>query len=469
MSAVVDAAAIAAEVARLLQTQAPKRALRTFGAIADDWLLTEAKRLVCPDNERRHLTHLEPLWSLTEETLTPRRVKEHLAALLRPHGTLGAATVNKVRSTGKRVIREAQINSEWLAENPFALTRREKEPRPDHETLTLAEVICVLPVLREDRRREFLFHVYLGPRPGEERALLKEDVDRANRVVTFRRSNGRDTTKTGRTRKVPVPDELWPVLEEALAVSPCDLVFPTADGRQQRHDTKLSRMLRDTLRRAGLVTGWDYVCRRKGCGYRDEQVGAERQERQCPLCRMHLWARGRVKQVRWYDLRHTSATLHRRAGCDPLVVQLALGHSPKSVTDDVYTHLDEDYCRKELNKLSLKLPTPPTHQGGHDGGGNTTSNKEEPMRDGANGSVGDMRPRAWEARALPTELPPQNLAGGVLQRLLTVKQVADTLSVSPAKVYSLLAEGAIPTVWVGDSRRVRPADLAAYVQRGGRP
>jgi hypothetical protein len=67
-----------------------------------------------------------------------------------------------------------------------------------------------------------------------------------------------------------------PILKEALDHSPenCKLVFPTEHCQPecctpQRADTKLTRMLGDAIRHAGLVTGYKYSCRRKGCGHHE--------------------------------------------------------------------------------------------------------------------------------------------------------------------------------------------------------
>lgn len=325
----------------------------TFAELAEDWMRSEGVRLVEPENERRHIGHLKPLWILTEEQLRPGKVKEVLAALLKPTGHLGAATVNKVRSTGRRIIREAQINDRWLGPNPFEIVRRYRQTRPKHRTLSLEEVRRLLPYLREDRRREALVMLYLGTRPGEWKALRREDLDFNSGWMVVRRSNGRDQTKTGKERRVPITDGLRPVLEEAMAEAPASspLVFPNSKGELQRADVKLSRMLHGALTRAGLVTGFRYSCRRKGCGHQEER--REKEQLRCPKCSMKLWVNGIPLPVRFYDLRHSAATLHRMAGCDPLVIQLVLGHAAENLTDSVYTHLSDDYVREQLNKLKL--------------------------------------------------------------------------------------------------------------------
>jgi excisionase family DNA binding protein len=51
------------------------------------------------------------------------------------------------------------------------------------------------------------------------------------------------------------------------------------------------------------------------------------------------------------------------------------------------------------------------------------------------------------------------------QLLLTVKQTASALSLSVAKVYELLASGAIASVHVGRARRVPRAELERFVDQ----
>ena len=50
-----------------------------------------------------------------------------------------------------------------------------------------------------------------------------------------------------------------------------------------------------------------------------------------------------------------------------------------------------------------------------------------------------------------------------LERLLTVKQVADILAISPSKVYQLLSEGQIPAMRIGISVRVAAKIGRAHV------
>jgi excisionase family DNA binding protein len=57
------------------------------------------------------------------------------------------------------------------------------------------------------------------------------------------------------------------------------------------------------------------------------------------------------------------------------------------------------------------------------------------------------------------------LPGGA-ERLLTVREVAERLSVCTATVYRLCERGELPHVRVSNAIRVRPADVDAFLARG---
>lgn len=332
---------------------APKRVEVPFGELGRAWLERIRLRRVDPENERRHLAHLGPLWGLTESTLTVAAIQTRFAEL-REDG-LAPQTLNKLRSTGRLVIRDAQADRLWAGPNPFDLVRRLKEPRRRYETLSAAEVMAVQPHLSPVRLRQFRVSVFLGLRPGEMLALRKEDVDFAKALIYVRRSHGRDETKTGRDRTLPLLAAVAGDLVEAIASSPSELVFPREGGERQRADTKLTRVLRTAMAAAKVCDGWTYKCRRKGCGAEPLEFADFSSELDCPKCEMRLWPVAKVRPVRWYDLRHTCATLHRLAGADPLAIKLVLGHAARDTTDDVYTHLDDAFVRAELSKLEKLL------------------------------------------------------------------------------------------------------------------
>lgn len=335
-------------VARLRQGLAQRLATRTFGQLAQDWLSRISRRRVCPENERRHVRHLSALAHLREGELTKAVIEEVLGAL-----ELGPATLNKVRGTGRLIIRDAQGNGRWRGLNPFELVARLRQCRPTWQTLSRDEAVRVLRVLTVEQRRLVKLMLLAGPRPGEALGLHKLDVDLEGRMLRIRRSHGRAQTKTGREREFPIHAELLEDLRAAMAASSSELVFPRRDGRRQRADTKLTRMLRVALLAAGIVTGWRYRCLKRRCAFAGELYRKELEALPCPECGELMWRRGIPRALRFYDLRHSSATLYRKAGTDALVIREMLGHASRNQTDATYTHLDADYQRAELSRLTL--------------------------------------------------------------------------------------------------------------------
>lgn len=53
-----------------------------------------------------------------------------------------------------------------------------------------------------------------------------------------------------------------------------------------------------------------------------------------------------------HDCRHTFTTQMRKCGCDPLVLQLLVGHRPSTITERVYTHIDLEELREGLELLN---------------------------------------------------------------------------------------------------------------------
>jgi len=233
----------------------------------------------------------------------------------------------------------------------------------------------VPPVLAElaDRWRPiFAAAVFTGAREGELCGLRKTDVDLSARQVTFARSWGRQTTKSGKARTVPIHPELEPFIRAALDASPSALVFPRPDGGMMSEETDFSGVLRRALGRAGLVTGYRHVCRARvnAAGVRDRtaprcehaEAAPDRGLRRCPVHGDKLWPVAQVRPIRFHDLRHTCASLLLQSGVTLPTVSRILGHADVRLTLDRYGHLAPEFMRAELEKLTL-LPLPPPAPG----------------------------------------------------------------------------------------------------------
>jgi len=80
-----------------------------------------------------------------------------------------------------------------------------------------------------------------------------------------------------------------------------------------------------------------------------------------------LLAKAGLPDIRFHDLRHTSATLLLAQGVHPKVVQERLGHSNISVTLDIYSHVLPDLQKEAADQLDRVLAgdsdKPPRMQG----------------------------------------------------------------------------------------------------------
>lgn len=56
-----------------------------------------------------------------------------------------------------------------------------------------------------------------------------------------------------------------------------------------------------------------------------------------------------------HDCRHTFATRMRECGCEPLILQLLLGHTPTTITERVYTHITLAELSQNLELLNYEL------------------------------------------------------------------------------------------------------------------
>ncbi len=209
-------------------------------------------------------------------------------------------SVPRLQSVGAEPSIHALIGG-W-PERRSASTRR-KVPDPHHDILTPEEVIPFFTALAPGERPIFAAAIFTGLRKSELCGLLKTDVDLAGRRITVCRAYGRPWPKGRKKRIVRIATELVPFIEYALEALPGPWLLPDRKGRMHTPNWKPEKLLRTALRRAGIVTGFLHVCRRKGCGH--EQEEKDKTQRLCPKCKMKLWPRAKSRPLRFHELRHT--------------------------------------------------------------------------------------------------------------------------------------------------------------------
>jgi integrase len=273
-------------------------------------------------------------------------------------------TINGLRGTLGTLFNRARKARIWMGINPTIDVQPREVPRRIHATLRAEEIPLVMAHVPLDWRPIFMTALYTGMRKGEILGLRKQDVDLANRLVTVARSYEATTTKGKHADIIPIAEPLLPVFEAAMEASPCELMFPDSEGRMRGPETDPQLILRHALGRAGLVDGYEHVCRRcaaRGKPHLERQKDAE--PRRCPECNMKLWPRALPRQMRFHDLRHSTATLLIRAGVDLHRVQRILRHKDSKLTSDTYAHLEVEDLRDAVNRIAPRpTPRPPDQQ-----------------------------------------------------------------------------------------------------------
>jgi Phage integrase family len=172
-------------------------------------------------------------------------------------------------------------------------------------------------------------------------------------------------------------------------------------------DVRLQHVLRRALARAGIVTGFEHVCRRHGCGF--VQSSSDGELRRRPKDGRKLWPKAHVRPIRWHDLRHTTASLLKAAGVHLVDAQRILRHSDPRITQEVYTHVDLDQLRSAVKRMPVRIDNFPANVDGNvDGGdGRNRTQKNETNSDCLKSGKRDSNCRkAWKYPTSSTGCPP---------------------------------------------------------------
>ena len=356
-----------------------------FGDIWDQWWKREGRRRRGSSTEDYGAfleKHLAPLRPFLLTPATGGAFAERLDVLLdekEDRHEVGPQSLNHLRAGVFRMFECARDPKHrlWTAENPVQWVKRRKVPKRRYETIRREQVRPLLaalpsPSLAAPWRWAAATMLYAGTRPGEVFGIWKEDLDLEEDVLTIRRSWTEPWPKDDEPRRLVIVSELRPFLEDAMSASNSKLVFPRPDGKPYEPETRFR--LVDQLRRAlvaiGDLIGHDHTCRRCKARAKRGESGVpvefiwrhpDAEQRTCPACGMKLWITPIPRPVRFYDLRHTHATLLRKARVDLGTVQKALGHSSPEITAGTYDHSELEDERETLERVLSFGVTPRDH------------------------------------------------------------------------------------------------------------
>ena len=302
------------------------------------------------------------LGTLPLRAVTPAVLEARFAAMEEANYQPG--TVNKLRSTLHTVFSRAKKAGVWTGPNPAADTETRKVARVVRDTLDAQEAEQLLPHVWEEWRGFFAAAIYLGLRKGECAGLRKADVSLKDGTLTVRASYDNVTTKGGHADVLPIPTPLLRYVRAGLQTDG-PYLFPMPDGSMRPENSSPHKVLIHALGRAGLVEGYDHVCRT--CKAKKAAVPhVERRpndaERRCPVHGVKLWPIALSRKLRFHDLRHSCATVLLRAGVDAHRVQRILRHSDVRTTTATYAHLSVEDLRAGFSQTYGSPSSPAPHE-----------------------------------------------------------------------------------------------------------
>lgn len=216
-----------------------------------------------------------------------------------------------------------------VRENPVGEAEAIPVPEGAPKALSLAQVERVRDAARTPLMADLVWvAAHTALRPAELRRLTWDMVDLERRVIVLVRA------KRGKLRPVPLAASLVPYLRAMYERRRGDYVFSREDGRQLPATFQPVKGFKAALRAAGLVEGWELVCRRKGCGHRERSP--VKSSRPCPRCGFALWPRAMPMRLAFKDLRSTAVTIITEATGDLRVAQLVAGHESVRTTERHY-------------------------------------------------------------------------------------------------------------------------------------
>lgn len=178
------------------------------------------------------------------------------------------------------------------------------------KALTLTEQKEFLLALEGSRYKWLmLFYLHTGARRAEALAITWQDIDQEGKLIRI------PGTKTeGSDRLIPLTDEVAEILEE----------------QRKQNDKERTARLQGKVHRAPDCIVFPFALEQTSRAFK----------KLCPSHHLH-------------DLRHTFITRCAESGVNVTVCQQIVGHSTADMSLNVYTHVMDNFKRKELEKFTI--------------------------------------------------------------------------------------------------------------------
>ena len=326
----------------------------TFGFWGERWL--KLKKLEV--SAGRYVTYcaryknLEPLYDLNISRIKATDIQEIIIDCAsepneRTGKPLAKKTLIEIKNTAKQIIQLAIVNRVLDYNCAVAVKIPKSAEKSTRRALTDEEQRWITDTPHRAQTAAMIM-MYAGLRRGELLALTWQDIDLSAGTIAIKKAveyiNGHPHVKEGgktdaATRTVYIPRRLIEYLS-ALPQSRIGLVVPMRNGGVMT-DTAWRRLWESYLTDLNIKYGdW------KNC----VQTGGKQPKKYAPIEKPFI-----IPRITPHWLRHTYITMLYMAGVDVLTAKAQAGHADIKTTMEIYTHLDEQYKRRNISKLDNYL------------------------------------------------------------------------------------------------------------------
>jgi integrase len=304
-----------------------------------DWLENTHRRKVRPRTYERYreavYLHIVPaLGHIQLQKLTAQHVRAFYTK--KADAGLSASTITCYHSVLHLAL-DTAVKWGILPKNVCDLVSPPRRERFEIQPLSPGQAEILVAAVRGHRREAlFILTLLTGLRRGEVLGLKWQDIDLVDGVLQVRRILSRVPTKTpGRTHVYVEAEPKTKQSRRSIAIAPFAIAALTAHrAKQLEAKTKAGRAWQEH----------DYVfCTALGTHLSPTQVVKEFKK---------VLNQAGLPDIRFHDLRHSSASLLLSLGVHPKIVQEILGHTQISMTMDVYSHVLPVMHREAINRLS---------------------------------------------------------------------------------------------------------------------
>jgi integrase len=304
-----------------------------------DWLENTHRRKVRPRTYERYreavYLHIVPaLGRIQLQKLTAQHVRAFYTK--KADEGLSASTITCYHSVLHLALNTA-VKWELLPKNVCDLVSPPRRERFEIQPLTTEQAERFITAVRGHKWEAlFVVTIFTALRRAEVLGLKWQDIDLTTGVLQVRRILSRVPTNTpGRTHVYVEAEPKTKQSRRSVALAAFAVAALT---------THRAKQLEAKVKAGAIWREHDYVfCTSLGTHLNPNEVVKEFKK---------LLKQGGLPDIRFHDLRHSSASLLLSLGVHPKIVQELLGHTQISMTMDVYSHVLPVMHREAINTLN---------------------------------------------------------------------------------------------------------------------